>query len=156
MQISRTWTLYSEEESINRNRLRDDKKHRIENEDIKTTLLASLASYIRIPKTGWLKQKAFISHSFQFSTLAQSCLTLCDHGPQHSRLSCPSPTPRACSNLCPFSWWCHPTIWSPVASFSSCLQSFPASGTFQMSQVFAAAGQSIGVSASTSVIPMNL
>ena len=77
------------------------------------------------------------------------------HGLQHSRLSCPSPAPRACSNLCPFSWWCHPTIWSPVASFY-CLQSFPASGTFQMSQIFAAAGQSIGVSASTSVIPMNL
>ena len=55
MQISRTWTLYSEEESINRNRLRDDKKYRIENEDIKTTLLASLASYIRLPKTEWLK-----------------------------------------------------------------------------------------------------
>ena len=64
------------------------------------------------------------------------------HGLQHTRLSCPSPTPRACSNSCPLSWLCHPTISSSVVPFSSCLQSFPASGFFQMSQFFASGGQS--------------
>ena len=76
------------------------------------------------------------------------------HGLQHARLPCPSPTPGVYSNLCPLSRWCHPTIWSSVIPFS-CPQSFPASGSFQMSQLFASGGQSIGVSASTSVLPMN-
>ena len=67
---------------------------------------------------------------------------------------CPSPSPRACSNSCPLSWWCHPTISSSVVP--SCLQSFPALGSFQMSQFFASGGQSIGVSASASVLPMNI
>ena len=78
------------------------------------------------------------------------------HGLQHLRPPCPSPTPRAYSNLCPSSQWCHPTIWSSVIPFSSCLQSFPASGSFQMSQFFASGSQSIGVSASASVLPMNI
>ena len=65
-----------------------------------------------------------------------------------STLPCPSPSPRACSNSCPLSQWCHPTISSSVASFSSCLQSFPASGSFPVSQLFASGGQSIGASAS--------
>ena len=69
------------------------------------------------------------------------------------RLSCPSPTPRVYSNSCPLSWWCHSSISSSVVPFSSCLQSFPALGSFQMSQFFASYGQSIGVSAS--VLPMN-
>ena len=73
----------------------------------------------------------------------------------HARLPCPSPTPGAYSNSCPSSWWWHPTISSSVIPFSSCLQSFPASGSFPMSQFFAAGGQSIGVSASASVLPMN-
>ena len=77
------------------------------------------------------------------------------HGLQHSRPPCSSPTPGAYSNSCPLSWWCHPTISSSVVPFSSCLQSFLASGSFQMSQFFASGGQSIGVSASTSVLPMN-
>ena len=77
-------------------------------------------------------------------------------GLQHTRPSCPSPTPRACTNSCPSDWWCHPTISSPVAPFSSCLQSFPASGSFPMSQLFTSCGQSIGVSAYTSVFPMNI
>ena len=77
------------------------------------------------------------------------------HEPQHIRLPCPSPTARVYPNLCPLSWWCHPTISSSVVSFSSCPPSFPASGSFQMSQLFASSGQSIGVSASTSVLPMN-
>ena len=78
------------------------------------------------------------------------------HGLRNDRLPCPSPSPRVCSNSCPLSQWCHPTISSSVTSFSSCLQSFPASGSFPMSQFFASGGQSIGVSASVSVLPMNI
>ena len=77
------------------------------------------------------------------------------HGPQHTRLPCPSPTPGIYSNSSPWSWWCHPTISSSVGPFSSCPQTFPASGSCQMSQLFASGGQSIGASASTSVLPMN-
>ena len=76
------------------------------------------------------------------------------HGLQHTRLPCPSPTPRVCSNSCPSSRWCHPASSSSVVPFSSHLQSFPASGSFQMSQFFTSGGQSIGVSASASVLPM--
>ena len=94
--------------------------------------------------------------SVQFSSVAQSCPTLRPHGLQHATPPCPSPTPRACSNSCPLSWRCHPTISSSVIPFSSCLQSFPASGSFPVSQFFALGGQSIGVSASTSVLPMNI
>ena len=75
---------------------------------------------------------------------------------QHTRLPCPSPTPRAYSNSCPLIGWYHPTISSSVIPFSSRLQSFPASGSFSISQFFASGGQSIGVSASTSVLPMNI
>ena len=74
----------------------------------------------------------------------------------HARLPCPSPSPRACSNLCPWSWWYHPTISSSVIPFSSCLQSFPASGSSPVSQFFASCGQRIGVSASALVFPMNI
>ena len=77
------------------------------------------------------------------------------HGLQHARLPCPSPAPGACSNSCLLIQWCHPTISSSVLPFSSCPQSFPASGSFQMSQLFASGGQSTGVSASTSIPPMN-
>ena len=76
------------------------------------------------------------------------------HGLQHTRLPCPSPSPRACSNLGPLSQWCHPTISSSITPFSSCLQSFPASGSFPMSQLFVSGGQSIGASAS--VLPLNI
>ena len=82
--------------------------------------------------------------------------TLQPHGMQHARLPCPSPTPKAYSNSCPSSQWCHPTISSSNIPFSSCLQSFPASGSFPMSQFFASGGQSIGVSASASFLPMNI
>ena len=78
------------------------------------------------------------------------------HGLQHARPPCPSPTLRACSNSCPSSRWCHPTISSSVVPFSSCLQSCPASGSFPVSQFFALGGQSSGVSASASVLPMNI
>ena len=74
------------------------------------------------------------------------------HGLWHTRLPCPSPTPGAYSNSCPLSQWCHPTISSSVIPFSSCLQSFPASGSFPMSQFFTSDGQSVGVSASASSI----
>ena len=81
-------------------------------------------------------------------SVAQSCLT---HGLQHARLLCPSPSPRSCSNSCPLSWWCHPTISSSVIPLSFCLQSFPASGSFPMSQFFTSGGQnywSFSISAS--------
>ena len=91
-----------------------------------------------------------LKHSVQFSRSVASD-SLWPHGLQHTRPPCPSPTPRIYSNSCPLSQWCHPTISSSVVPFSSCLQSFPASGSFPISQFFASGGQSIGVSASTSV-----
>ena len=91
-----------------------------------------------------------------FSSVAQSCLTLQPHRLQHARLPCPSPTPGACSNLCPSSQWCHPTISSSVIPFSSRLQSFPESVSFLLSQFFTSDDQSIAVSASASVLPMNI
>ena len=91
----------------------------------------------------------------QFSCLVVSnCLW--PHGRQHTRLPCPLPTPGACSNSYSLSWGCHPTISFSVVPFSSWLQSFPASGSFLMSQFFASGGQSIGVSASASVLPMSI
>ena len=78
------------------------------------------------------------------------------HGLQHTRLPCPSPSPGVCSNSCPLSQWCHPTILSSVASLFSCLQSFPALGSFPVSQLFTLGGQSIGASASPSVLPINI
>ena len=90
------------------------------------------------------------------SSVAQSCLTLRLHGLQHTRLACPSPTPGACSDSCPLNRWCHRTISFSVIPFTSLLQFFPASGSFPMSQFFASGGQSIGVSASASVLPMNI
>ena len=91
----------------------------------------------------------------QFSHLVVSN-SLWPHVLQHTRPPCPSPIPRVCPNSCPLSRWWHPTISSPVVPFSSCLQSFPALGSFQMSQFFAYGGQSNGVSASTSLLPMNI
>ena len=93
-------------------------------------------------------------NSVQFSLSVVSD-SLWPHELQHARPPCPSPIPRVCPNSCPWSWWCHPTISSSVNPFLSHLQSSPASGSFQMSQLFASGGQSIGVSASTSVLPMN-
>ena len=93
--------------------------------------------------------------TLQFSSVAQSCPTLQPHEPQHARPPCPSPTPRVYSNSCPSSQWCHPTISSSVIPFSSCPQSLPELGSFPMSQLFTWGGQSIGVSASAWVLPMN-
>ena len=95
------------------------------------------------------------SVSVQFSCSVMSD-SLWPHELQHTRLPCPSPTPGAYSNSCPSNWWCHPTISSSVSPFSSCLQSFPASGSFLMNQLFTLGGQSIGASASALVLPMNI
>ena len=94
----------------------------------------------------------YSSVQFSHSVVSDS---LWPHEPQHARPPCPSPTPRVYANPCPSSRWCHPTISSSVVPFSSCPQSFPASGSYQMSQLFASGGQSIGVSASKSVLPVN-
>ena len=90
---------------------------------------------------------------FSFSVLSDS---LWPHGLQHIRLPCLSPSPRVCTNWCPLSWWCHPTISSSVVPFSSCLQSFPASRSFPMCRLFVSGGQSIGASASASVLQVNI
>ena len=95
----------------------------------------------------------FLISQFSCSAMSDS---LQPHGLQHGRLPCPSPTPRAYSSSCPLNRWCHPTISSSAVPFSSRLQSFPASGYFPLSQFFASGGQSIGVSASASVLPMNI
>ena len=93
--------------------------------------------------------------SVQFSCWVMSN-PLQPHGLQHDRPPCPLPTPRVYSNSCPLSRWCHPTISSSVVPFYFCFQSSPASGSFQMSHLFTSGGQSIEVSASTSVLPMNI
>ena len=95
---------------------------------------------------------------YQFSSVQSlSCVWLfAPHGLKHARPPCPSPTPRIHSNSWPLSRWCHPTISSSVVPFSSHLQSFPASGSFQMSQFFTSGGQSVGVSASALVLPVNI
>ena len=95
-----------------------------------------------------------------FSSVQISCSVVCNslwpHGLQHARPPCSLPTPRVYSNSCPLSQWCHPTISSSVTPFSSCLQSFLASESFQMSQLFTSGGQRTGASASASVLPMNI
>ena len=95
----------------------------------------------------------FSSVKFSHSVVSNS---LWPQGLQHTRLPCPSPMPRAYSDSCASRWWCHPTISSSVVPFSSCHQSFPASGSFPMSQFFASGGQSIGESALASILPMNI
>ena len=101
----------------------------------------------------------YLSISFSPSSVQFICSVMSDslwpHESQHASPPCPSPTPRAYSNSCPSSQWCHPTISSSVIPFFSCPQSFLASGSFPVSQLFASGGQSIGVSASASVLPMN-
>ena len=101
-----------------------------------------------------------LTRNTQFSSVQFSHSVMSDflrpHGLPHARLPCPSPTPRACSNSCPSSRWCHSTISSSIIPFSSHLQSFPGSGSFQMSQFLTSDGQSIGVSALASVLPMSI
>ena len=99
-----------------------------------------------------LKRKEHSSVQFSPSVVSNS---LRPHESQHARPPCPSPTPGVYSNPCPLSWWCHPTTSSSVVPFSSCPQFLPASGSFQVSQLWTWGGQSTGVSASASVLPMN-
>ena len=102
---------------------------------------------------GWIINSCIAFSQFSHSVVSES---LQPHEPQHARPPCSSPIPGVHPNPCPSSQWCHPTISSSVVPFSSCPQSFSASGSFQMSQLFASGGQSIGVSASTSVFPVNI
>ena len=103
----------------------------------------------------WLSTGTLIPYSVQFSRSVVYD-SLGPHGLYNARLPCPSATPRVYSNSCPLSQWCHAVISSSVVPFSSCPQSFPASGSFPMSQFLASGGQNIGVSASLSVLPMNI
>ena len=116
-----------------------------------------------LPLTFTIKYIGALRHSSElqyFSSVQFSCPVRSDslwpHGLQHARLPCPSPTPRAYSNSCPSCWWWHPTISYCVIPFSSCLHSFPASGSFPMNWFFTSSEQSIGASASASVIPRNI
>ena len=116
------------------------------------TFLCLSYIYPLLPKPYGYKKK--IKEFVQFShSVMSNCLW--PHQLQHARPPCPSPTPGVYSNSCALRQWCHPTISSSVVPFSSCLQCFRASGSFQKSQFFPSGGQSIGVSASTSVLPMN-
>ena len=118
----------------------------------KITAWVSLFSY-RFCQKRFLICNLYQSVQFNCSVVSDF---LWPHGLQHTRLPCPSPTPRACSNSCLSSRWFHLTISYSVIPFSSCLQSFPGSGSFPMSQFFASGDQSIGVSVSASVLPMNI
>ena len=108
----------------------------------------------------WYRFFFFFSKHLGLILLLFSCWVMSDslqpHGLQHTRLPSPSPSPGTCSNSCPLSHWCHLDMSSSVIPFSSYLQSFPTSGTFLMSWIFALGGQSIGASASASVLPMNI
>ena len=123
-----------------------------------TKLIYKRQSLYYIPSVNkWnskIKAHCHLSVQFSHSVVSDS---LHPHGLQHTRVPCPSATPGACSNSCPSSYWCHPTISSSVVPFSSCLQPFPAShSTFPVSQFFASGGQSIGASASASVLTVNI
>ena len=108
--------------------------------------------WLLLPLTYFFFSNPICSVQFSCSVMSD-CLQ--PHGLQYARLPCPSPTPGAYSNSCPYSRWYHPTISSSVVPFFSCLQSLPASWSFQMSQFFTSGGQSFGVSASASVLPIN-
>ena len=123
----------------------------IYNSEVLSKLAKKLSGFR--PKCVWVHAFSTVS-SIQFSHSVVSN-SLRPHGLQHTRLPCPSPTPRVYPNSCPLSQWCHLTISSSVVPFS-CLQSCQASGSFPMSQFFASGGQSIGVSASASVLPVNI
>ena len=126
---------------------------------LNTTFLDKVGLYfgrvIRRLASDGLKALLDNDSSVQFSHSVVSD-SLPPHEPQQARPPCPSPTPRVHPNPCPSSQWCHPTISSSVIPFSSCPQSFPASGSFQMSQLVASGGRSTGASASASVLPMNI
>ena len=110
--------------------------------------------------TDWFKTERGVRQGYVLSPwlfiFYAELLFSCSGELQHNRILCPLPSPRVCSNSCPLSQWCHPNISSSVIPFSSCLQSFPASGSFPMSQLFASGGQMTGASASASILPMNI
>ena len=124
-----------------------------------SVIVAQCFSYLNFSsfKRESIKKK---SGTLPLTSVQFSCSVMSDslrpHGLQHARLPCPSPTPRVYLNSCALSRWCHPTISSSVVPFSFCLRSFPASGSFPRSQLFTSRSQSIGISASTSVLPMNI
>ena len=120
----------------------------------RTNLLPGGGAAPRLRRGGGGNLEGWVS-SVQFSRSVVSD-SLRPHELQHARPPCPSPNPGVHSNSCASSRWCHPTISSSVVPFSSCIQSFPTSGSFPMSQFFASGGQSIGVSASASVLPMSI
>jgi len=115
-------------------------------------LLDFLSTYLGIDSLTFKEYSGLISSRIDWVNRSIMFNSLRPHGLQHTGLPCPSPTSRACSNSCPSSWWCYPTNWFSVIHFSSCLQSFPASGSFPKSQFFTSGGQSIGASASASVL----
>ena len=122
-----------------------------------TLLIVTIIFNLKLEHTGFQKAvlciiNIFTSVKFSHTVMSDS---LWPHDPQHTRPPCPSPAPGVYPNPCPLSCWFHPTISSAVFPFSSCPESFPASGSFRMSQLFASDGPNIGVSASTSVLPMN-
>ena len=136
-------------------------KHRYSKTENQITLVLDLINHITymVYISSHIKGRISSPLNSSFISVQFSCSVVSDslrpHESQHTRPPCPSPIPGVYPNSCPLSRWCHPTIPSPVIPFSSCPQSFPASGSFQMSQLFASGGQSTGVSVSTSVLPMN-
>ena len=132
-----------------------DHLHEKEMQKVKMVAWRGLTNSWEMKRSKKQRWKGKLS-SVQFSSVTQSCPTLCDpHESQHTRSPCPSQTHRVYSNSCPSSRWCHPAISSSVVPFSSCPQSLPASGSFPISQLFTWGGQSIGVSVSASLLPMN-
>ena len=131
----------------------NDQNRLFENDHQKRNSHAFLLIKVSLKIQGEKKQSQVSSVQFSHSVMSDS---LRPHGLQDTRLPCPSQTPGACSNSCPLSQWCRPTISSSVDPFSSRLQSFPESGSFPMSQFFTSGGQGIGVSALASVLPMNI
>ena len=121
-------------------------------EEVKSSFLGLQIKQVMNLDSDYLVSFLLVQFSSVHSVVSNS---LRPHESQHSRPPCPSPAPRVHSNSHPLSWWCHPAISSSVIPFSSCPQSLPASGSFLMSQLFAWGGQSIGVSASASVLPVN-
>ena len=114
--------------------------------------ISSLLKRLPFPPLNILHCHTFSSGQFSRSVMSDS---LQPHKSQHAGPPCPSPTPGVYPNSCPLSQWCHPTVSSSVVLFSSCPQPFPTSGSFQMSQLFTSGGQNTGVSASTSIFPVN-
>ena len=145
--------------NINNLRYADETTLMAENEELKSLLMKvkeeseKVGLKLNIQETRIMASSTISSVQFSHSVV---CDSLRPHELQHTRPPCPSPTLGVHPNPRPLSRWCHPIISSFVVPFSSCLQSFPASGSFQMSQLFTSGGQSIGVSASTSVFPMNI